>query len=302
MSEMVRAYVSVTGLAALLFAGALALTLAIEIPVAALFRVGRRGLAAVAWINVITNPVYNLALVLVVLATGFGFGQGAVATLSVPVLEVVVVLVEWRMLVWALHGTAGSSRKMLALSVTMNVASALAGVLIVALWFGLPAQDPQIAERESWRPSADATRTAAPCGTSRETATNLRTDAPVRFYLVRPGANWFRLDPRAQAIGTANGDGVAFSVYLVSSGRWKALLYNASADGVDDPFSAPGEHPSAMSSLMDFEGASSTDTPAPFRNGASPKWLMIVAKTRDNRPGAIGLVVKSQGVERAIAR
>ena len=112
-----------------LFGLALAGTLVSELPVAGLFRVGRRGLAVVALINLITNPLMNLAFLLVVLTTGVGFGAGWIAAASIPVLEVTVVIVEWRLLVWALNGTAGTSRKMLALSITMNVVSVAGGAL-----------------------------------------------------------------------------------------------------------------------------------------------------------------------------
>jgi len=43
------------------------------------------------------------------------------------------VVAEWRLMVWAFQGTAGSSRKLLAMSITMNVASAFAGFIVFVL-------------------------------------------------------------------------------------------------------------------------------------------------------------------------
>ena len=45
----------------------------------------------------------------------------------VGLLEVIIMVAEWRMLVWALRATAGSSRKLLALAIVMNVVSATLG-------------------------------------------------------------------------------------------------------------------------------------------------------------------------------
>lgn len=112
------------------FGLALAGTLLFELPVAALFRVGRRGLAAVVLINLITNPLLNLALLVIVLTAGLGFGTRLIAAGSVPLLEAAVVIAEWRLLVWALCGMAGSSRRMLAMSVAMNLASVLGGIVL----------------------------------------------------------------------------------------------------------------------------------------------------------------------------
>jgi len=126
-----------------LFVLALALTLAVELLVAWLFRVGPRGIAAVALINLLTNPLFNLTLMAFVFTAGFG-GSYAIRhyarwTLAVLVaLEVLVVFVEWRLLVWVSHGTMGSSRRLFALSVVANAASAIAPFAVYAL-FGLAA-------------------------------------------------------------------------------------------------------------------------------------------------------------------
>jgi hypothetical protein len=123
-------------------------TLAIELPVAAAFRIGKRGMLAVFLVNVVTNPVFNAALFAL-----YGFGIGIHDTylrrtrpgpptavtqvypvywFTFAVMEVAIALVEWGLLVWALRRTAGSARKLLAMSVCMNAASAL-----LALWWSL---------------------------------------------------------------------------------------------------------------------------------------------------------------------
>jgi hypothetical protein len=104
----------------------LALTLAVELPVAAALGLrDRRSLAAVACVSLITNPVLTW--------TGWALAQvvawsaspaGALAFL-VPA-EIAVVVVEWRLLVWAL---GGSPRRLLLISAVMNAASALVGLV-----------------------------------------------------------------------------------------------------------------------------------------------------------------------------
>jgi hypothetical protein len=100
----------------------LAITIGAEVGVAALFRVGRRGLKAVVLVNLITNPLFNLAF-MYVLAVRSGLAVG------LPLLELGVIAGEWKMLEWALSRTAGSSRKLLIMSVVMNVASIIASVV-----------------------------------------------------------------------------------------------------------------------------------------------------------------------------
>jgi hypothetical protein len=102
----------------------LAVTLALELFVAALFRIGRRGLLAVLLINIVTNPLFNLVF------WGASRGRGPELLIILLVLEAVVVLVEWRLLVWALGRTAGSSRRLFALSLAMNAVSAVGSVLL----------------------------------------------------------------------------------------------------------------------------------------------------------------------------
>lgn len=101
---------------------ALLLTLVLEAGVAWLFgfRSGRSQLT-VALVNVITNPVLNVFLLLLA-------WLGVDVTLwLVTLLEVPVVLAEWGLLVYAFHGPG---KRLLALSLTANGLSFLAGLLM----------------------------------------------------------------------------------------------------------------------------------------------------------------------------
>jgi hypothetical protein len=109
------------------FAFALAVTLTFEMPVAALFRVGNRGFLAVLLVNVATNLVVVLIAYLVVLS---GSAQTWVRWAVAALVEAAVVIIEWRLLLWALGDTVGSSRRLFALSLTMNVASILGPYLL----------------------------------------------------------------------------------------------------------------------------------------------------------------------------
>jgi hypothetical protein len=121
-------------------------TLVVELPVAAFFRIGNRGLVAVLWVNVVTNPVFN-----VILFSLYGLGIGLNETyvplahpgpnhavvhaapvywVIVAAMEVAIVFVEWRLLVWALRRTAGSASRLFAMSACMNAVSAL-----ISLWW-----------------------------------------------------------------------------------------------------------------------------------------------------------------------
>ena len=116
----------------------LALTLAVELPVAAALGLRRKlELAAVVCVNLITNPI----LVWLVYAASalnnadwpYDYPWSVSPLLSAVVfvgLEAVVVVVEWRLLVWALKKP---SRQMLWVSIAMNAASAVAGVAL-ARW------------------------------------------------------------------------------------------------------------------------------------------------------------------------
>jgi len=114
------------------FALALALTLVVELAVAALaFRLRtRRELGVVTLANVLTNPALNLALMLVMALTGSSTIADPPALAALVVLEVAAVVVEWRILGWALpehHDRA------LGMSLTMNVASLVTGLALHAL-------------------------------------------------------------------------------------------------------------------------------------------------------------------------
>jgi hypothetical protein len=50
-------------------------------------------------------------------------------------LEIVVVVVEWRMLVWAVGGSSLASRRLLVVSVTMITTSCVAGVALSRMLF-----------------------------------------------------------------------------------------------------------------------------------------------------------------------
>jgi hypothetical protein len=111
-------------------ASALALTIAIEVPVAALLGLRtRRAVAAVALVSVVTNPPLNFALLALGLALP-GFAENAAAYwLTVAALELLAVLAEWRLLLWVL---GGESRRMLVVSAVMNAASFGAGLVWLA--------------------------------------------------------------------------------------------------------------------------------------------------------------------------
>ena len=126
---------------ALQLAAALALTIAIELAVVALLGVRRaEEFAAVALVNVITNPALNVlaaaAYGLIVYAVArLGLSGGVVALVYwalIGVAEVAVVLVEWRLLVWALRAES-DSRKWLIRSAAMNATSFVLGSWLLAV-------------------------------------------------------------------------------------------------------------------------------------------------------------------------
>ena len=121
-----------------LFCMALISTLFFELLVALPFRMGARGLGAVALVNLLMNPLYNFVFLAVIYTFGFGgdgfsvFDWRWLVGVTTVVLETLVVVAEWRLLVWVTKGTAGSSRKLFAFSVVANVVSATAPFAI--LW------------------------------------------------------------------------------------------------------------------------------------------------------------------------
>jgi hypothetical protein len=112
---------------------ALALTIAIEVAVVALLG-GRsaRELCAVTLVNAVTNPPLVLGLVALNAAL-----QSAPAGVLLPAYwgavllgEIVVVVVEWKLLAWALRA---DSRLWLVRSIAMNAASFVLGSALLAL-------------------------------------------------------------------------------------------------------------------------------------------------------------------------
>jgi hypothetical protein len=132
--------------APLLLLFALIGTLAIELPVAALFGVGKRGLLAVLFVNLVTNPLFNAALfglygVEIVMRENAALRDrpgrplallavGPVHWSTLATLEIAIVVVEWGLLGWALRHTAGSRGRLLGLSLCTNATSAIVGVVI----------------------------------------------------------------------------------------------------------------------------------------------------------------------------
>lgn len=86
-----------------------------------------KALFVVALVNLITNPLLTYLLLVAGHLAGWGgrTPSGYVALLITG--ELVVVVAEWRMLLWAL---GGSPARMLRVSVAINAASALAGILL----------------------------------------------------------------------------------------------------------------------------------------------------------------------------
>ena len=118
----------------------LTITIVLEVAVAFFFGLSR-ALWAVVAVNMVTNPVSS-ALVATLYGVGVGFGSTRTESWVWPllgVLEVAIVVAEWRLLVWALAGKAGTSLKLLVLSVVMNAFSGTFGTLILRsmiLWQG----------------------------------------------------------------------------------------------------------------------------------------------------------------------
>jgi hypothetical protein len=133
MTDVLLAAGAAAGAAALfVLVPALLLTLVVEVPVAwAMGLRGRRPLTAVILVNLITNPLVNY----VVFAFAVSYPELAQNTglyyALVAVLEVLVVIAEWRLLLWVL---GGSSRRLLLTSLVMNAASFGIGAAILWLF------------------------------------------------------------------------------------------------------------------------------------------------------------------------
>ncbi len=112
-----------------IFSRALALTVAIELPLCLLFfrkpgRLCLRAALTALLMNIVTNPILNLALLLIYQVSG---GSRAAYYLSLAVGEVAVVAVEAIIMCAAL----GASRRRAAMaSVALNSASFLLGLII----------------------------------------------------------------------------------------------------------------------------------------------------------------------------
>lgn len=118
-----------------LMAAALAITVVLE-SVVAVFAGWRESesLRTIVLVNLLTNPITNMVTLLAVLIFGIGdfygnaFGAQAVWTLWV-VAEIVVIICEWRLLVWVTSERWGS-RRLLILSIVSNMASAVPGSIL----------------------------------------------------------------------------------------------------------------------------------------------------------------------------
>ncbi len=106
-----------------LSAEALILTIAIEAGVAWLFKLrSKMELGTVIHVNVITNPLLNYLI-----AVNGYFHLVSQTIILILCLEVIVVLVEWRLMVYVFRREAG---KILVLSAVMNAVSCIAGFLL----------------------------------------------------------------------------------------------------------------------------------------------------------------------------
>ena len=106
---------------------ALGLTLLVELSAAlAMGWRTRNDLAGVAAVSVITNPFFVLSVYVLLLI--FRDLSLISLVLFMVVLEIVIILVEWRLLRWALKK---DSRKTMLLSAVMNTLSFAAGLVIL---------------------------------------------------------------------------------------------------------------------------------------------------------------------------
>jgi hypothetical protein len=124
---------------------ALLFTIVFEVLVAALFGF-RQALWAVVAVNLVTNPVLS-AFIATLYGLGLGFAENVTpgdpsyidaapwVWPTVGLLEAVIVVVEWRLLVWALAGKAGTSRRLLVVVIAMNVVSATIGTMALRSLF-----------------------------------------------------------------------------------------------------------------------------------------------------------------------
>jgi len=102
-------------------------TLVLELPVAVAFGLRtRQALLAVVLVNLITNPLLNYLSAATAHFVDWPHGSTASVAVIIVTAEALVVIVEWRLLTWAL---GEPSRRMLALALCMNAVSTLAGLV-----------------------------------------------------------------------------------------------------------------------------------------------------------------------------
>ena len=108
------------------FAIALILAILIEllVVIAFGFRV-KNAFLAVAAINLITNPLLNHSILII-----HNFNLFRVDFTVLLIFELIVALVEWRLLVFSV---SGDSKKLLILSLVMNLTSFASGLLFFSL-------------------------------------------------------------------------------------------------------------------------------------------------------------------------
>jgi|WetSurMetagenome_2_1015567.scaffolds.fasta_scaffold01400_3 hypothetical protein len=125
---------------------ALGLTVTIETGVAALLGLRGRALAAVVWVNFVTNPLLNLVW-LSIFWLGFGYkavpsspsGVAAGAAIAtwmwfvLAFMEVIVVFSEWAILSLVVERSAVSRPRLLTISLAMNAVSATLGTFVLTL-------------------------------------------------------------------------------------------------------------------------------------------------------------------------
>jgi hypothetical protein len=102
----------------------LLLTIVIEVAVAALLGYRKKTtVMAIIYINIVTNLSLN-SLIL----ADFVFSWQIINVYAVILLEIIIVVIEWRLLVFALHQ---KSRQMFYLSLAMNSASFIVGLILM---------------------------------------------------------------------------------------------------------------------------------------------------------------------------
>lgn len=110
------------------FISALIITLIVEVAVA--FFLGykkQEAMIAIASINILTNPIFNLAVLVNSVTLEINF------YLFVFILEILVIIAEWRLLNYLLKQTF-PKRNFLLDSIVLNVTSYLIGYLIFSIF------------------------------------------------------------------------------------------------------------------------------------------------------------------------